>query len=91
MDQTERKMRERERQRQDIKVWKDRVRSSMTRLGKILPLWQNLKVFRQLLKALFTIWQSFEPTLANILYFWANLHYFKWQNIENILAIWSHW
>ena len=29
--------------------------SSVTRLGKILPLWQNFKAFGQLLKALFTI------------------------------------
>ena len=36
----------------------------MTRLGEISPLWQNFKVFGQLLKALFTIWQNFEPILA---------------------------
>ena len=23
---------------------------------------------------LFTIWQNFEPTLANFVYFWANFH-----------------
>ena len=54
----------------------------MTRLGEISPLWQNLKVFEQLKKALFTIWQNFEPTLSNILCFWANLHSYKWPNIE---------
>ena len=33
-----------------------------------------LKEVGQLLKAFFTIGQSFEPTLANILWQWANLH-----------------
>ena len=43
---------------------------------------KSLKVYRQLLKALFTIWQNFEPTLANILCYWANLRPYKWSDIE---------
>ena len=39
------------------------------------PLWQ-------LLKDLFTIRQSFETTLENILCYWANLYCYKWSNIE---------
>ena len=58
------------------------TKTSVTRLGEISPLWQNLKVFGQLLKALFTIWQNCEPTLAFILYCWANLHALKWPNFE---------
>ena len=58
------------------------VGTSVTRLSEISPLWQNFEVFGQLLKALFTILQNFEPTLANNLCFWANLFSCKWPNIE---------
>ena len=58
------------------------VTTSVTRLGEISALWQNLKVVGQLLKALFTIWHlGFEPTLANILCYWANLNCLKRPNI----------
>ena len=39
---------------------------SVTRLGDNLPLWRNFKIFAELLKTLFTIWQNFEPSLANM-------------------------
>ena len=58
------------------------MRLSVTRLDEISPVWQNFKVFGQHLKALFPIWQTFDPILANILYFWANLHSYKWPNFE---------
>ena len=43
-----------------------------------------LKVVGGLFKPLLTIWQTFELTLANILFYWANLHSYKWPNIENL-------
>ena len=52
---------------------------SVTRLGEIL------KVFRQFLKALLTICQNFDPTLANILCYWTNLHCQKWANIKKTI------
>ena len=51
---------------------------------------KSLKVYRQLLKALFTIWQNFEPTLANILCNWANYIHINGQILKSSLAIWSH-
>ena len=30
----------------------------------------------------FPIWQNVEPTLANMLHYWASFHCFKWPNIE---------
>ena len=63
-------------------VWPDLV--EFRHFGKIL------NVVGHLLKALFTIWQGFEPTLTNILCYWTNLNWYKWPNIENSLAIWSH-
>ena len=47
-----------------IAVWPD--------LAKFRHFSKILKVFGQLLKASFTIWQNFEPTLANILCSRAN-------------------
>ena len=46
-----------------------------------------LKAFGQLLKAFFSIWQIFEPTLTKYLRYWINFHCCKWPNIENNLAI----
>ena len=42
-------------------IGRDRVRAprSVTRFGKILPLWQ-------IFDSLFHIWQNAEPTLANL-------------------------
>ena len=49
--------------------------SSVTRFGKISPLWK-------ILDGLFFIWEIVEPTLSNLLYYWANLNSCKWPNIE---------
>ena len=64
---------------------------SVTRLGKNSQLWQNFKSLWQIFDTLFLIWQTVEPTLANLLHDWANFHFCKWPNIENNLTIWSHW
>ena len=61
----------------------DQTWRNFATLAKFRHFGKILKVFGQLLKALFTIWQNFEPTLANILCYWANLHPYKWPNIEN--------
>ena len=53
---------------------KPHVTLSVTRFGEISPFWQNLQSLGQFFKALFTIWQNFETTLANFVYFWANCH-----------------
>ena len=55
---------------------------SVTRFGEILPLGQKIKNYLAI--SWVTIWQNFEPTLANILYFWPNIHCSKWPNIEQI-------
>ena len=46
----------------------------MTIFGEISPLWQNPQSFWQFCVGLFTIWQNFDPTLANFVYFVANFH-----------------
>ena len=35
--------------------------------------------------------QNFEPTLVKLLCFWATFYSCKWPNIENNVAVWSHW
>ena len=47
-----------------IAVWPD--------LAKFRHFSKMLRVFGQLLKALFTFWQKIEPTLAIILCYWAS-------------------
>ena len=59
---------------------------SVTRHGKISPLWQNIATLAKFK----SIWATYEPTLANILCYWANLHPYQCPNIENSLTIWSH-
>ena len=39
------------------------------------------------LEQIFSIFQNCEPTLTNILYFWANFHCSRWQIIQNNLAM----
>ena len=51
------------------------IPGSVTRFGKISPLWQ-------IFDSLFLIWQKAEPTLANLLHYWGNFQCYKWQNIE---------
>ena len=74
----------------DIPKYTDSYPIIVTRCGKISPLSQNFKKFWPFLEQLFSIWQNCEPTLANILYFWANFHCSQWPNIEKNTAIWSH-
>ena len=50
------------------------VRSSATRFGEILPLWQNFTNLRQIFEVLISMWQTFEHTLEKSVCFWANLH-----------------
>ena len=77
----------------DSEMYGDRIfsllTSSVTRLGEILPLWQNFKIicatFKSFIYYLAKLWTYF----GNIIYYWANLHPYKWPNIENSLAIWS--
>ena len=28
------------------------------------------------------MWQSYEPTLGQFVFFWANFHYCEWPNLE---------
>ena len=50
------------------------ISDSVTGFGEISPLCQNLQSLGQFFQCLFTIWQNFEPTLANFVYFWANFN-----------------
>ena len=56
--------------------------SSVTRLAEISPLWQKIKSLWQIFESLYLIWQNVEPTLANLLHYWANFHCCSWPNIE---------
>ena len=40
--------------------------SSVTRFGKILPLWQKFTSLKQIVDGLFLFLQNAEPTLANL-------------------------
>ena len=57
-------------------------RTSVTRLGKISPLWQKFTSLWHIFDGLFLIWGNAEPTLANLLHYWPNFHCSKWTNIE---------
>ena len=50
-----------------------KLANSVTGFGKKLPLWQNHQSLGQLLRV-FSIWQNFEPDLANFAWFWAYFH-----------------
>ena len=45
--------------------------TSVTRFGDISPLWQNFTYLWQNVDSLFLIWQNDEPTLANLVHYWA--------------------
>ena len=64
---------------------RERPASSVTRMGEILPLWQNFKTLWQSFEGLFSIWQTFEPTLGCICTLKPNFHCCKWPNIEQII------
>ena len=59
--------------------------SSVTRFVKTLTLWQYFKNLGQLCKGLLSVWQNFEPILANILCYWANFHRRKRPNTEQLI------
>ena len=62
-----------------------RYRLSVTRFCEISRLWQNIISLWQCFDGLFSIWQNCEPTLVNILCFWANIHRCKGPKIERII------
>ena len=64
---------------------------SVTRFGENSPLWHVLIKLWPFLKGSFTIWQNFEHTLTNFIWFWANVQCLVWFSVTNKLAIWSHW
>ena len=59
-------------------------------------IWRNFATFAKHIKTLakfwgfikYSIWQNFEPTLANVLCKCTNFHCCKWPNNP---TIWSHW
>ena len=55
--------------------------SSVTRFGKISPLWQLFTSLWHIFDSLFLIWQNAYRAFANLWYFWANFHCCKWPNI----------
>ena len=57
-------------------------KAGVTRFGEILPLGQNLKILWHYLKALISIWQNFELTLTQKIWYWVNFHCCKLSNIE---------
>ena len=58
---------------------------SVDKIGKILPLWQNLKVFGQLLKVYFVLGKILNLLWANVMCYWAKVHCCKWPNIEKTI------
>ena len=58
-------------------------------LVQCYQIWRNFATLPQhentlaILKGSISIRQSFELTLANFIYYWANSHCLKWQNIKN--------
>ena len=61
------------------------VTASVTRFFEILPLWQNFTSLWQIVDSLFLICQNVEPTLTNLVHYWADFYCFKWPKIENNL------
>ena len=59
---------------------------SVTRFGKILPLWQKPKCLCQFYQSLFSIWQTMFPTLAHFVQNWAIFHGCKCKNNVNYLV-----
>ena len=55
---------------------------SVTRFGKISPLWLNFKSLGQIFDGLFLNSQTVEPTLANFLHYRVNFHCSNWPNIQ---------
>ena len=59
------------------------VLTSVTKFGEISQLFQKPRSFYKG-GGLFSVWQNFEPTLANLLCYWANFHYCKRPNTEEL-------
>ena len=57
------------------------ARDNVTRFVEISLLWQNFKGPWAFLDCLFSIRQTFVPTMAFLCY-WANCHCCKWPKIE---------
>ena len=49
------------------------LRISVTKFGEISPLWQNDMNLRQVGEGLFSVWQNFGHTLANMVLFLDNV------------------
>ena len=66
------------------RIWVNEIDNptSVTIFGEISPLWQNFTSLWQLFGGLFLIWQNSQPTLVNLLHYWAKFHCCKWPNIE---------
>ena len=60
-------------------------------------IWRNFATLAKLCKSLGNfsklnlVLEKNQQSLVKLVCFWANLHCCKWPNIENNLAIWSHW
>ena len=54
----------------------------VTKFGELSPLLHYFKNILAILKALFTFCQNFEPIKTIFYAFWANVHCYKWPNIE---------
>ena len=61
---------------------REREPISVTRFGKISPLWQNFTSLWANFDSLFLIWQNVEITLANLVHYWAKFHSCQRPNIE---------
>ena len=71
----------------DEAIWRAIEVSSVTRFGKIPPLWPIFKNLWQYIESLFGFGQSFLLSLVQFVCFWAHFHWRKWPNIED--TIWS--
>ena len=65
-------------------------KSSVTRLGKLLPLWQNFESRWPFLRVYLVLCQNFEPTFVKNWCFWANCHCCKQPNVEQIIEPSGH-
>ena len=81
------------RQRIDIikvgQEWHTQKTSSVTRFGKICPLWQNLKALGNFEMVNFVV-GKFLNLLWQFLRYWANFYSCEWPNIEQIFWPFGH-
>ena len=68
----------------------DGQETSVTRFGKISPLWHNFCKLWPFWKSSFNSWEHFEFTLAKFIFFWANLQCLKWPNNMQIIQQSGH-